>query len=306
MNAIRKYLWQFITAALALVAIFATYNVFFMGRPMKALEVTIDPAVPLVDIRPEAAKDIEVLYRGESASNIFLLQVSIKNSGNQPIGQADYARPLTFSFAPTYVIADVAVTGSDPPNVGLVIGQTSDCQAEAVPTLLNPDDLVTVRFIIIGTGGESILDEFGVDARIVGIREIDIISSSEQPSSPLPSIVPQFAGGMLGIILTLLSGMLGSSGVLLRYLKRRGSRAADPSATLIILTASYGKGDNATDVTEILRSKVKDGRLELKVANDNLEGDPAYGQKKTLNVTYTYGGERHSITTDEWDTLSLP
>ena len=77
-------------------------------------------------------------------------------------------------------------------------------------------------------------------------------------------------------------------------------------AGLVIHTATYGTQAESTDVAGILKSRVKDGKLELVVANDNLGGDPAYGEKKTLNVTYTYSGERYSVTADEWDTLSLP
>lgn len=312
MKTVRKYFWPFISAVLALLAIFATYNVFFMGRPKKALEIIVDPPVSLVDIRPEAAKDIEVLYRGESVSNISLLQISIKNPGNEPITEADYSRPLTFSFAPTYVVADVAVSASHPPNIGLVITQTSEYQAEAAPSLLNPDDVVTVRFIVIGPGGESVLEDFEIDARIVGVREIDVVSSSQQPASQLSMLISPVTAGIVGITLALLFTITGergaprAAGARVIRLVRRLWEQADSSGGLVIHTASYGTEEKMNDVTEILKSKVKDQKLELLVANDNLGGDPAYAEAKALRVEYTYAGERHSVTADERETLSLP
>jgi hypothetical protein len=52
---IRKYLWQFITLLLALGTIYATYDVFIRGKPVKELQISIESAVSLVDIRPEAS-----------------------------------------------------------------------------------------------------------------------------------------------------------------------------------------------------------------------------------------------------------
>ena len=310
MKTIRKYFWQFISAVLALLAIFATYNVFFLGRPTKALQVIIDPPVSLVDIRPEATKDIEVLYRGRSVSNLSLLQINIKNSGNQPITESDYSRPLSFSFSPTYDVADVAVTASDPPNIGLVITQTSGYQAEAAPALLNPDDAVTVRFIIIGTSSESILEDFEIDGRIAGVKEIDVVSSSEQPASGLPAVTAIVAG-ILGIVVSVLSNVFterigGKIWAGLRLLSRRAPTQPDAAADLVICTATYGAQDKMNDVTQILASNVKDGKLELLVSNDNLGGDPIPRVAKKLRVEYICAGKQHSTTVDEGETLSLP
>jgi hypothetical protein len=96
-------------------------------------------------------------------------------------------------------------------------------------------------------------------------------------------------------------GLTSISAVLLRAWYRPAGYTG-----LVIHIATYGTKEKMNDVTGILESKVKDGRLELEVANDNLGGDPAYGEKKTLNVTYTYSGERHCVAADEWQTLALP
>lgn len=311
MKTLRKYFWQFIGAVLALVAIFATYNVFLMAKPTKALQVTVDPPVSLVDIRPEAAKDIEVIYRGRSVSNISFLQVDIKNSGNQPITRSDYSRPLSFSFAPTSDLVDVAVTASDPPNIGLVITQTSGYQAEAAPALLNPDDVVTVRFVVIGTSTKSIVDEFEVDGRIVGVKEIELVSSSEQPASGLSVAALALIAAILGIVLSVISsifteGILKRTTVSLRRRLRRLSTQPDSAADLAICTATYGAQDEGKDVTRILASRVKDGKLELLVSNENLGGDPVPGVVKKLQVEYLFAGKQHSATADEGETLSLP
>lgn len=234
MKTIRKYAWQLVSTILAIIAILAAYHRVFISRPTKALQVIVDQPVSLVDIRPEAAQDIEVFYRGESVSNISLLQARVKNSGNQPITEDDYSRPLSFSFAPGSNLADVAVAMSDPPNIGMIISQTSECRAEAVPTLLNPGDTVTVRFVVIGGSSDSILEDLETDARIAGVREVEFLPSSpEQPPSAL-LIVGVFIGGV--IVNMLAAFVTESTAGALKSLYRRISAILSGRSTKKIVT----------------------------------------------------------------------
>jgi hypothetical protein len=55
-----------------------------------------------------------------------------------------------------------------------------------------------------------------------------------------------------------------------------------------ILKASYGNGTTNVDVTAAVASHIKDGTLSLVVTPDSLSvQDPAPGQQKTLDVSYT-------------------
>ena len=104
----------------------------------------------------------------------------MENSGNQPILDSDYTQPIRFSFSPEHEIADVAVADSDPPNVGMQVVKINKSQAVATPTLLNPQDLVTVRFVTISSSNKSVLDGFSVDGRIVGVKGIDVGKPAEE------------------------------------------------------------------------------------------------------------------------------
>lgn len=58
-----------------------------------------------------------------------------------------------------------------------------------------------------------------------------------------------------------------------------------------ITKASYGTGTTTVDVTKAVASHIKDGVLNLTVTPDSLNvTDPAPGQLKTLDVTYTVNG----------------
>jgi hypothetical protein len=55
-----------------------------------------------------------------------------------------------------------------------------------------------------------------------------------------------------------------------------------------IIKATYGTGTTTVDVTKTVASRVKDGMLNLTVTPDSLNvTDPAPGQLKTLDVSYT-------------------
>ena len=88
-------------------------------------------------------------------------------------------------------------------------------------------------------------------------------------------------------------------------LLRTGHPANVAQGELIIESAMYGAEDK-TDVTQLLRSKVSSGRLEIRVCNDDLGGDPSPGAVKELEVVYFYAGHKYSIIVSEGGILSLP
>jgi hypothetical protein len=60
------------------------------------------------------------------------------------------------------------------------------------------------------------------------------------------------------------------------------------------------------NVTELLRSRVRDGVLSFPVTNGTLGGDPAIGADKTLIVVYRYQGNETATAVHEGYTLTIP
>lgn len=75
---------------------------------------------------------------------------------------------------------------------------------------------------------------------------------------------------------------------------------------LQITKAFYGVKGKTVDVTDVLRSMVRDGALTLPVRNDAMGGDPAVGRDKVLIVVYRYRGQEQAAAVSEGDTLRLP
>ena len=76
--------------------------------------------------------------------------------------------------------------------------------------------------------------------------------------------------------------------------------------TITIVKATYAGGDVQKDVTALVSEKVQDGRLNLRVGNDLLGGDPSFGKVKSLTVLYSVNGREYSLTKSEGSTLVIP
>jgi hypothetical protein len=84
----------------------------------------------------------------------------------------------------------------------------------------------------------------------------------------------------------------------------REPQPVGPALPLVIEKAEFGVGDTWLDVTAVLSQKVEKNWLSVPVSNDLL-GDPAYAKPKTLKVTYTVGGVRHSAELRELEQLEI-
>ena len=83
-----------------------------------------------------------------------------------------------------------------------------------------------------------------------------------------------------------------------------GGGGYDP---LTIVNATYGSGRQRRDVTDRVRSMVRDGHISFTVNNDVLGGDPAPHISKELWVTYSTGrGRQREVRVREGERLTVP
>ena len=94
------------------------------------------------------------------------------------------------------------------------------------------------------------------------------------------------------------------------YLNLPGSDSDDDRdrdyRELRITRARYGAGDRWLDVTNTLQNLVSSNRLNIKVNNTNMGGDPAEGQQKELEIEWAYRGRRQESRLREGEYLNLP
>jgi len=86
----------------------------------------------------------------------------------------------------------------------------------------------------------------------------------------------------------------------------RGDRDQDDRSGLRIIRGYYGVQSRTAIVTDLLRSRVRDGALSFVVTNGALGVDPAPGADKVLIVVYRYEGNETATAVREGFTLTIP
>jgi hypothetical protein len=85
-----------------------------------------------------------------------------------------------------------------------------------------------------------------------------------------------------------------------------GDRDQDDWNGLKIIRGYYGVQGQTVNVTDLLRSRVREGVLSFVVTNSSLGGDPAVGADKLLIVVYRYQGRESAAAVREGYTLTIP
>jgi hypothetical protein len=91
-----------------------------------------------------------------------------------------------------------------------------------------------------------------------------------------------------------------------RQLQGGDNRGQGNAPRLQILSASYGARDRFADVRELLQSRVQNDRLDLKVTNDSMGGDPLRDASKTLRINYQWAGRTYEVVARENQRVSIP
>lgn len=182
----RDNIWQFLGTVsgglLTIIAIVLSVWFFVAERQRKELsyEILSNSAVL---VNPAAVGKIEILYNGTPVPDARLTLIRITNSGNVPIISENFEEPLIIeSTEGTILSADV--TETNPENL-LPRGWEPqiDAQAKTVdlpPLLLNDGDYFTIQLL-----SEEDIDDIDVDARIAGIQDATLYTTSRLSSLEL-------------------------------------------------------------------------------------------------------------------------
>ena len=85
-----------------------------------------------------------------------------------------------------------------------------------------------------------------------------------------------------------------------------GDRDREDWNSLKIIGGYYGVQGRTVNVTEVLRSRIREGVLSFVVTNSALGGDPAVGADKTLIVVYRYQGKESATAVREGYSVTIP
>jgi hypothetical protein len=85
-----------------------------------------------------------------------------------------------------------------------------------------------------------------------------------------------------------------------------GDRDREDLNSLKIIGGYYGVQGRTVNVTDVLRSRIRDGMLSFVVTNSALGGDPAVGADKILIVVYRYQGKESATAVREGYSVTIP
>src|SRR5467141_3484370 len=85
-----------------------------------------------------------------------------------------------------------------------------------------------------------------------------------------------------------------------------GDRDREAWNRLKIIRGYYGVQGRTVNVTDVLRSRIREGVLSFVVTNSALGGDPAIGADKILIVVYRYQGKESATAVREGYSVTIP
>lgn len=69
------------------------------------------------------------------------------------------------------------------------------------------------------------------------------------------------------------------------------AKPGDPTSGFVILSTTYGTDDIHKDITDLMKAKIRDGRLDFDLNHVDLGvGDPAPGYAKKIHIKYSFHG----------------
>ena len=179
-HALRDPIWQFVGAAISLVALLVAVAAIRIQQQRKALGYHLSSDRPVLYLFDRGLKDRLVLtLDGNPVQGLSTFEVSIFNHGNVPVLPSDFFEPLSISFPPPSKVLAVAVTDSTPENLG-VTTEGTEGDYRISPVLLNPGDEFVIQFLV-DHAERSVTERPAVAGRVAGVKSLERRSSRPAP-----------------------------------------------------------------------------------------------------------------------------
>ena len=184
--------WKIVMALLAIVAIIISVILYRKQRQGKEVSYTIVSSVPLIGVKEEIRRKLQILFNGKPVEQVHLVEVDIVNSGNSPIKASEYERPISLGFGEEAEIFTAEVAKTTPESLWAKV-RIEENKVLLEPTLLNEGDSVRIKMLV------AKFAQVNMDGRIVGVKEINEFKESRTQYWVLAIIGSIFAVVGLGI-----------------------------------------------------------------------------------------------------------
>jgi hypothetical protein len=151
-----------------LVAVVSTIVVYRKQQSRKEISFGVVSANSLLSVSKEVKSKVQVLYDGNSVSNVRLIKLKIWNSGNQPIEKEDFDNnSIKFDFGPSSEILDIEIKDPVPKNLKITPPKNNKDNFLLEPFLLNKRESLTIKVLLSST-----IEQIIVDTRIRGTEQV--------------------------------------------------------------------------------------------------------------------------------------
>jgi hypothetical protein len=205
-------IWTVLATVLAAVAIAVTVILYRRQRSRKSLTYEVK-VTQLVNVHSAAKDRIKIYFEDEQIEQVHLVEARLENSGNVPILEGDFERPVSFNLGPGATPLTVDVSSLRPAELAAEINLDGN-EVQLMPLLLNPSDGLTLKILVRNLGSKV-----QCQYRIVGITQmIDAQRQAQRQAqltltkrllSELPELTGFAAAGIVALGVLSLLGVVG-------------------------------------------------------------------------------------------------
>lgn len=164
--------WTAVLVLLTALAVAVSVYVYLKTRSRRSISYRQE-ITEVGNIQPDAGDKVTISYDGHPVSNVFLVEVTLINSGNEAIRAEDFDEPIKLHFGEAKPMSvDVTDTWPEELEVHLAIAEH---EVSLTPLLMNEGDELTFKVLV--RDFESVARLRG---RIVGIPELNDAKAQEE------------------------------------------------------------------------------------------------------------------------------
>jgi hypothetical protein len=186
--------------AIGLVAVLAAIAMALHTQPRRGISYEVLSVTQLLTAHEEMEGRLLIRFDGAAVRDISIVLFQIFNSGNQPIVEQDFDRPLRVVIRGRGRILSSQVTEKVPEQLVAEVA-TVENDAVLTPRLMNAGDMVTVKLIITEFEGSVVMS-----GRIVGVSEFANaeLQGYRADFARLLWLMSGVVGGLFGLMVFLL------------------------------------------------------------------------------------------------------
>jgi len=191
---LRDPIWQ--TVGVVAVIILGIANIYLMTvRRRKALSYVVESHEPVLSVGDEVGDRLKITYEDVAVTNLYLVKVTIINTGWVPIVTEDIQNPITISLGDEARILSAMLREANSNRlVGEWAGGTNSNEISLPAMLMNRKDAFTFTLIV------SDADKITVHGRILGVSKIEPVKTRKRLIRIFFLLTCLFGGMSLGVI----------------------------------------------------------------------------------------------------------